>query len=424
MAGHWRRRGHLVELRVYVGPDSLTGKQRYRTRSMPFENARHANRELASFVAEIDAGGPGGMVGASKRTVGELLDRWFEMASPDWSPSTAYETRQVIGSKLQGLRHRDLRQLTTGDIDELYAALRSRGGKDGTPLSPATVRRAHGILRLAFDQAVRWDWRPDNPVERARPGRNRPRRIQPPTTDDVLSLLAAAEAMDTDLLAYLFLDAETGARRGEVAALRFSDLDGDSLSIARTLVVGLDTDVDRRRYASHIWPSEVERGRHRTALIEKDCPKNESSIRTITLSTPTVELLTTQQAKLRSAAAAAGAVFPIDGFIFAATVDGSRPLRPDTWSHRFRRLRASVGLDSIRLHDVRHFVATSLLVAGVDLATVAGRLGHGGGGKTTLAIYGHFLRAPDRTASDVMAALLTQRATPGATVTPLRRRTR
>jgi integrase len=60
----------------------------------------------------------------------------------------------------------------------------------------------------------------------------------------------------------------------------------------------------------------------------------------------------------------------------------------------------------VRLHDVRHFVATTLLTSGVDLATVAGRLGHGGGGKTTLAIYSHFLREPDRVASDLMASVL------------------
>lgn len=60
----------------------------------------------------------------------------------------------------------------------------------------------------------------------------------------------------------------------------------------------------------------------------------------------------------------------------------------------------------MRLHDVRHFVATTLLTSGVDLATVAGRLGHGGGGKTTLAIYSHFLQEPDRVASDLMASVL------------------
>jgi hypothetical protein len=54
------------------------------------------------------------------------------------------------------------------------------------------------------------------------------------------------------------------------------------------------------------------------------------------------------------------------------------------------------------------FVATTLLASGTDLATVAVRLDHGSGGKTTLAIYGHFLRGapPDRAATDLLAALL------------------
>ncbi len=94
--------------------------------------------------------------------------------------------------------------------------------------------------------------------------------------------------------------------------------------------------------------------------------------------------------------------------MFAAEVDGSRPIRPETWTRRFTRLRAEVGLPAVRLHDLRHFVATTLLASGTDLATVAGRLGHGSGGKTTLAIYGHFLRGapPDRAAADLLAGLV------------------
>jgi hypothetical protein len=85
----------------------------------------------------------------------------------------------VIDSKLTGLAGRDLKSITTGDIDQLYAALRTRRSRLGGPLAPATVQRVHGMLRLAFDQAVRWDWLPDNPVLRARPGRNQRKRIEP-----------------------------------------------------------------------------------------------------------------------------------------------------------------------------------------------------------------------------------------------------
>src|ERR1700758_4258013 len=95
----------------------------------------------------------------------------------------------------------------------------------------------------------------------------------------------------------------------------------------------------------------------------------------LTLSPPTLELLAGQRQRLFDDALRAGVVYPADGFLFPAGLDGTRPLRPDTWSHRFIRLRDELGLDKIRLHDLRHFVATTLLTSGVDLATVAGRLG-------------------------------------------------
>ena len=55
----------------------------------------------------------------------------------------------------------------------------------------------------------------------------------------------------------------------------------------------------------------------------------------------------------------------------------------------------------MRLHDLRHFVATQLLSAGVDVRTVAGRLGHRNAA-TTLNVYAHFLEQSDRQAADIM----------------------
>jgi len=42
--------------------------------------------------------------------------------------------------------------------------------------------------------------------------------------------------------------------------------------------------------------------------------------------------------------------------------------------------------------------------AGVDLRTVAGRLGHGGGGATTLRVYAAFVGASDRQAADILGS--------------------
>ncbi len=408
MAGHWRQRGSGIELRAFRGRDELTGRKRYATRTIPLVGKREADKALAAFVAELNQGGP---VAQRGRSLGDLLERWFESSSSDWSPGTAYQTRWLIDHRLSGLRERPLHAIDTAELDKFYAALRARGGQQGKPLSVSSVMRVHGVVRLALQQAVKWGWRSDNPALLANPGKLRKAKVTLPTKAEVLELLAAAEGKDLELLTFLFLDAETGARRGELAALRLSDFDDDAVTIARALTVGLMTEENLRAYRGHIWPAGRPRGNLPTALIEKDVPKNEGSMRTISLSPATIDLVRLQRVRLTEAMLGVGLVYPEDGFLFPSTPEGTKPWRPDTWTHRFIRLRDGLGL-SVRLHDVRHFVATTLLTSGVDLATVAGRLGHGGGGKTTLAIYSHFLREPDRVASDLMARVLERQDNP------------
>jgi integrase len=59
----------------------------------------------------------------------------------------------------------------------------------------------------------------------------------------------------------------------------------------------------------------------------------------------------------------------------------------------------------LRLHDLRHGAASELLAAGLDVVTVAKRLGHANP-RTTLAIYGHVIEGQDRKAADILAERL------------------
>jgi len=74
-------------------------------------------------------------------------------------------------------------------------------------------------------------------------------------------------------------------------------------------------------------------------------------------------------------------------------------------THRFSRLVAHMGVGSVRFHDLRHSVATTLLGAGYDLAIVAGRLGHRDP-TVTLRVYSHALQQGDRQAAITLGALL------------------
>ena len=70
----------------------------------------------------------------------------------------------------------------------------------------------------------------------------------------------------------------------------------------------------------------------------------------------------------------------------------------------FGRIRDDLALP-VRLHDLRHFAATSMLVSGQDVRTVSGRLGHADAA-TTLGVYAHFLESADKDAADLMGDLL------------------
>jgi integrase len=92
-----------------------------------------------------------------------------------------------------------------------------------------------------------------------------------------------------------------------------------------------------------------------------------------------------------------------DGFVFA-DIDG-RPWRPDVCTNRFARLRARVGLPTVRLHDLRHFVATVLTDAGLPITTISSRLGHRDT-STTLNLYAHALPLTDQRAADFLGSIL------------------
>ena len=74
------------------------------------------------------------------------------------------------------------------------------------------------------------------------------------------------------------------------------------------------------------------------------------------------------------------------------------------------RLRDQLGLEGIRLHDLRHYVATHLLEAGVPVRAVSERLGHANA-TTTLGIYAHAVPATDQRSAELLGDLLTPKET-------------
>ena len=97
-------------------------------------------------------------------------------------------------------------------------------------------------------------------------------------------------------------------------------------------------------------------------------------------------------------------------FSNARTFDPTSPCSPHSVSSRYRNLARRLEIDT-HIHALRHYSATELLTAGIDLRTVAGRLGHGGGGATTLRVYAAWVAATDRKAAEILGSRMPKRPT-------------
>jgi integrase len=372
--GYIRQRGQTWQVIVHAGHDPITGKRRNLTGTA--RTKREAQALRARLLTQVNEG----RRPATDATVAQLLARWLEVADLAWSTRVTYQgyVDRVI---LPALGQIPLRRLDTATLDRFYTSLRARGGTGGTPLAPATVRQVHAIVRRALAQAARWGWIPANPAALASPPRLGPADLRPPTPEEVSRLLAVAYAADPDFAVLLWLAATTGARRGELCALRWSgvDLDAAELVVVRSLIV---------------------RGGQ---LVEKDTKTH--AARRIALSDDSVALLDEHQRRCAQRAQACGTELVPEAYVFSFDPASRHPMNPDSVTHRFGRLAKQLGLH-VRLHDLRHYAATQLIAGGVDVRTVSGRIGHAGGGATTLKVYTHFQAAPDRRAAELLEQTL------------------
>jgi hypothetical protein len=129
---------------------------------------------------------------------------------------------------------------------------------------------------------------------------------------------------------------------------------------------------------------------------EKDTKTHQR--RHIALDPETVAVMSEHRKRCAERASAVGAELEGPAFVFSAVPDGSTHLLPSSVSQRYLRLAKRLGIKTT-LHKLRHYSATELITGGVDIRTVAGRLGHGGGGVTTLRVYSAWVLESDQRAA-------------------------
>lgn len=264
---------------------------------------------------------------------------------------------------------------------------RPRAGPTCRPLSTSTTRKVLYIMRGALERAVRWRHLGMNKAAMAiapSPERTEP---DPPSADEAAQLLNETWS-DPEWGLLLWLIMLTGPRRGEISALRWRHIDFERglLSITR----------------SNAQPKAGLKEKHtKTGQVRKIALDALDA-----LDAHTVELLTAHRRHLEQRLEDLGLVLSPDAFVFSIAPDGLTPYMPRAISQRYRKLALKLKLRNTRLHSLRHYSATELVAAGVDIRTVAGRLGHGSGGATTLKVYAGWVNEADRRAADTMATMV------------------
>ena len=261
------------------------------------------------------------------------------------------------------------------------------------PMSAATIRQIHAILSGAFATAVRWEWIDRNPAATAKLPKARQRTATSPDPADVAKVIAAADASGQDLLGlYLWLAAVTGARRGELCALHWADLDLQRgvIRIAHSYSVAGGT------------------------KVRKDTKTHQD--RSLAIDEITATVLAERRQAIAEQLGQVGIGLPLDSYIFSPDPIGERPWNPDWVTHRVSEIARTAGV-ALNIKALRHYSASQLLAGGIDLRNTAARLGHGGGGATTLRHYADPVSEVDRRAAAYLAQLTAHTAT-GRAVPP------
>ncbi|MGH3320403.1 MAG: tyrosine-type recombinase/integrase [Streptosporangiaceae bacterium] len=385
-----------VRVRVYAGEDPVT-KRRHDLFAVvkpgPKQAAevRKAKSRLVSQVEERR--NP-----RTNATVNQLLERYLDQF--DGAPATLTLYRKYVKRHVAPY----LGTIKVGDLDadildSFYAELRRcRRHCSGRPyvehrtqrqhecddrctphrcrpLGATTIRHMHFLLSGAFRRAMRWRWVSANPVSQATPPAAPAPKPEPPSAEDAARIVNEAWR-DPDWGTFIWLAMTAGARRGELCALRWLDVDldpeGPVLWLRRAVKHGADG-----------W-------------VEGDTKTHQQ--RRVALDPKTAAVLDDHRERCRSRAESLGIELDHHAYVFSPAPDGSSFVTPDSVTQRYDRLVRRLGIDTT-FHKLRHYSATALIGAGVDVRTVAGRLGHSGGGTTTLRTYAAWLSEADQRAA-------------------------
>jgi integrase len=365
-------------------PEKLRRKQKWCTVR---GTKQEAEKHLTDLLKSIDNGQ---YVDASKITLGEWLTEWFSAAKVRFRPSTIARFEGIINNNLltAPIAKLRLQKIRPTHVEQYYAAAK---------VSASTLMLHHTILHSALKKATKDRLIAVNPVTDLD---HKPRRRHEKVSEEAQKhawnateardFLQAAKAAGAQPAAFYALALDSGARKGELCGVRWTDidLDAEKMRIVQQLLTPGP--------APTFGPTKTGRPR------------------TVSLATATVELLRAHRKHQRELMMANRSTYKDHGLAFAKEWSDVRtrkdqlgqPLQANNLGQReYAKLIKAANVRPIKFHGLRHTCATLLLQAGTPVHVVSERLGHSKV-SMTMEVYAHVLPDMQRDAATTLGALL------------------
>lgn len=372
-----KRNGDSWLLEVYCGSD-YTGKPLRYSRTVHCKSAAAADKELAKFYAECEAG----MVSKQDRTkLAAFAELWYEeYAKRYYKKSALHGERTAIDKWITPLLgEKKLARIQRMDVQMWVNHLVDQG------LSPSTLRNYYSSLTKIMKYALELDLISDTPCKNIRLPKKTKREARYYSMDEVKILIKSLQNLPEEEQPYkcavlLFLFG--GLRRAEALGLDWSDVSFDRCEIQ----------VRQTRMTD------------RSGKIFEDTPKTSSSVRTLTLPQEVMSELRKLRLQQMKEKMSIGEKYEDCPAVLQKHTGGV--LYPTQLYRWFTRFISDSGLPAIGLHGLRHTHTSMLIYMGTDKIQVSERLGHSDL-TTTLNIYTHlFENADKKIAEDLSAQFL------------------
>lgn len=380
MKGHIQQRGkNSFRLKLDDGADPGTGKRRIRYVTVR-GTKREAQRQLAKLITAVADNAFSKPV---KVSVADFLRERVQLweAAGDITARTSQRYMQLVEFQiLPHLGALSLQALRPTDVERWLVEVREGGRRNGKgALANRTVGHAYRVLAAALDDAVRAEIVVRNVARVFSPPRVQQTEIV--VLQDVPAFLNAIAGHRLE--AFTLVGLLGGLRLGEALALRWRDIELDPKPVLH--VRGA---VEHTKAKGFVFKT----------------PKTKAGVRSLVMPTILVDVLRGHRLQQQELNLALGLGRLEDDALLFQTAQGT-PILPGAMSKIWAAFAKAHGIPDVTYHGLRHTHASQLIAIGVDIVTIAKRLGHGKP-SVTLATYAHMFKSDDTAAADAINAAL------------------